>query len=110
MFAQFILQVPEGKANDLWGYSLFVEVIGIKDGTKTKYIYTMTHTPMDEWGGPRSYAKTVGIPLSVGAQMLAHGDIKEKGVISPEGCIDSEPFFTELAKRGIYIHEKREVG
>lgn len=34
---------------------------------------------------------------------------KEKGVIAPEGCIDPEPFFAELAKRGIYIHEREET-
>jgi len=109
MFAQYIMQVPEGKANRLWGYALHVEVTGAKDGSGVKYTYTTTHPPMEQYGGTTAYAKNVGIPLSVGAQMLARGDVKEKGVLSPEACIDPTIFFAELAKRGIIVHEKLEA-
>jgi saccharopine dehydrogenase-like NADP-dependent oxidoreductase len=43
----------------------------------------------------------VGVPSSIAAQMLARGDIKVKGVIPPENCIDPEPFIVELGKRDI---------
>ncbi len=45
----------------------------------------------------------VGAPASIAAQMLARGDIKVKGAIPPENCIDPEPFMAELAKRDIKI-------
>jgi hypothetical protein len=37
--------------------------------------------------------------------MLAQGQITEKGVFPPEGCIDAEPFVAELIKAGFVIEE-----
>jgi len=66
------------------------------------------HPPMEEWGGRRAYAKNVGIPLSIGAQMIAEGKVDKLGVLPPEGVFDPEEFFKELAKRGIDIDAKIE--
>ena len=63
---------------------------------------------MSKWGGREAYSKNVGIPLSIGAQMLAKGKVKEKGVLPAEACFDPVCFFNELSKRGIEIYEKTE--
>ena len=58
---------------------------------------------MEEWGGKAAYYKNIAIPLSIGAQMIARGDITAKGVLPPETVIDPGIFFAELEKRGITI-------
>jgi saccharopine dehydrogenase-like NADP-dependent oxidoreductase len=63
---------------------------------------------MSEWGGRSAYSKNVGIPLSIGAQMVAAGKVKQKGVLPPEACFDPLEFFRELSKRGIHVDENIE--
>jgi len=63
---------------------------------------------MDEWGGKSAYGKNVGIPLSIGAQMIARGKVERKGVFPPEARLNSIEFFNELLKRGIQVNEKTE--
>lgn len=69
-----------------------VEVRGKKDGRPAKAIYTAQ---------ARMNAGT-GVPLSVGAQLLAAGKIEEKGggVFAPEGSLDPRLFIKEMVKRG----------
>ena len=69
---------------------------------------TTSRCPQEEWGGQAAYFKNIGIPLSIGAQMLARGQVTTKGVIPPEVAIPTRPFFDELARRGIEIHEQIE--
>ena len=47
------------------------------------------------------------IPLSIGAQLIAEGMIKAKGVYPPEGAVDPKVFFKELKKRGLKIIERK---
>ena len=63
---------------------------------------------MDEWGGRAAYYKNIAIPLSIGAQMIARGEIEARGVLPPETVIKPELFFAELEKRGITIEQKVE--
>ncbi len=42
-------------------------------------------------------------PASIGAQMVAAGEIGQSGVLCPEQCIDPLRFFAELEKRGIWV-------
>ncbi len=51
-------------------------------------------------------APGTGIPASIGAQMIVRGDVKEKGVHAPEGCIDPDIFLKEFVKRKALIIEK----
>jgi len=76
-----------------------VEVKGEKGGNPMRYIYR---------AADRMYKQT-GWPASIGAQMLARGEIKAKGVLPPEACIDPVPFFAQLAKRNIAIYETEET-
>ena len=104
----FFLQNPEAKKNPVWAYGLIVEVMGQKGGKPAKITLKNSHPPMGEWGGKSAYGKNVGIPLSIGAQIIAKGKVESKGVFPPEASLDSIEFFNELLKRGIQIHEKME--
>ena len=66
------------------------------------------HPSMEEWGGTAAYYKNIAIPLSIGAQMIARGDVQVTGVLPPETAIDPEIFFREMAQPRIEIHERVE--
>ena len=108
MMYEILLQLPETKETPLWAYGLVVEVFGKKDGREVKITNWNQHPPMEEWGGKAAYYKNIAIPLSIGAQMIARGDIEARGVLPPESVIDPEIFFAELEKRGITINQKVE--
>lgn len=100
-----LMDNPMSKENPVWGYGLVVEVQGIRAGRQVVCTYRSHHPPADEWGGEAAYYKNVGIPLSIGAQMLAAGLVSAKGVLPPEAALPHQPFFEALAKRGITITE-----
>jgi lysine 6-dehydrogenase len=104
----FLLQNPTAKQNPVWAYGLVVEVLGMKNGKPAKVTLKNSHPPMNKWGGKTAYSRNVGIPLSIGAQMLAQGRVKQKGVLPPEACFNPIDFFKELSKRGIEISERIE--
>ncbi len=54
-------------------------------------------------------APGTGIAASIAALMLGSGDIKVKGVVAPEGCIDPKKYFTALLKRGAKIHQTETI-
>ncbi len=108
MMHEILLQLPETKETPLWAYGLVVDVCGKKDGHEVKITHWNQHPPMEEWGGKAAYYKNIAIPLSIGAQMIARGDIEARGVLPPETVIDPEIFFAELEKRGITINQKVE--
>ena len=108
MMHEILLQLPETKETLLWAYGLVVDVFGKKDGKDVKITHWNQHPPMEEWGGKAAYYKNIAIPLSIGAQMIAHGEIEARGVLPPESVIDPAIFFSELEKRGIIIKQKME--
>ena len=101
----YLLNSPEGDQTELWGYSVQVEVMGMLDDREVMVRFVTSHPPMDKWGGQRAYAKNVGIPLSIGAQMLAQGKVKKKGVDGAETMLPAEEFVDELRKREFVINE-----
>jgi saccharopine dehydrogenase-like NADP-dependent oxidoreductase len=105
MMYEVLLALPESKETPLWAYGLVVEVYGQKDGRRVKHTLWNRHPPQEEWGGKAAYYKNIAIPLSIGAQMIARGDVTHRGVIPPETAIDPAIFFAELARRKIEIHE-----
>ncbi len=108
MMHEILLELPESKETPLWAYGLVVEVYGKKDGRDLKFTYWSEHPPQEEWGGKAAYYKNIAIPLSIGAQMIAQGDIAATGIVPPETALPPELFFDELRKRGIDIHERME--
>jgi saccharopine dehydrogenase-like NADP-dependent oxidoreductase len=108
MIHDILLQLTETKETPLWAYGLVVDVFGEKDGRDIKITQCNRHPPMEEWGGKAAYYKNIAIPLSIGAQMIARGDVKASGVLPPETVIKPDIFFSELEKRGITIEHKVE--
>jgi saccharopine dehydrogenase-like NADP-dependent oxidoreductase len=101
----YLLNSPAGDQTEVWGYSVQVEVQGVLNGYDVMYRFVTSHPPMDKWGGQRAYSKNVGIPLSIGAQMLARGKAKKKGVDGAETMLPAEEFVKELRKRDFVINE-----
>ena len=108
LMIQALLQMPEATAREeLFAYGLHVEVIGRKGNHKVMRTYWITHPPMSEWGIPGAYSNNVGLPLGICAQLIAEGKVSY-GVNSAEALIQPEPFFAELAERGMMVHDKEE--
>jgi saccharopine dehydrogenase-like NADP-dependent oxidoreductase len=105
MMYEILLALPGSKETPLWAYGLVVEVFGQKDGRRAKHTLWNRHPPQEEWGGKAAYYKNIAIPLSIGVQMIARGDVTHRGIIPPETAIDPAIFFAELARRRIEIHE-----
>ncbi|MGD2205492.1 MAG: saccharopine dehydrogenase C-terminal domain-containing protein [Anaerolineae bacterium] len=103
---ELLWAAPSSRENPVWAYGLVVEVTGARNGRRAVCTYRNDHPPQEEWGGESAYFKNVGIPLSIGAQMIAHGQAEKKGVVPPELAFSAQPFFAELAKRQIQVHEE----
>ena len=108
MMHEILLTLKETKETPLWAYGLVVDVFGKKDGKGIKIRLWSEHPSMEEWGGKAAYYKNIAIPLSIGAQMIARGDVDVRGVVPPETAYDPTIFFDELKQRGIHIGEKVE--
>ncbi len=72
-----------------------VDVGGWKDGEYRQVSY----------GAAAHMADLTGLPLAIGALMLARGQIQVPGVVAPEACVEPEPFLAELKKRGVAVHD-----
>jgi len=69
-----------------------------------KCAYSLVYQYNEEYG-VSALAYLTGVPLSIVSQMLAKGDINQKGVLPPETAIKPRALFSELSKRGISISE-----
>lgn len=107
--SELLLALPWSKWNPVWAYGLVLEVEGQKDGRPTRFTYRTEHSPQEEWGGESAYYKNVGIPLSIGAQMIADGRVTARGVLPPEVAVPVDDFLEEIAKRGITYTEEIDV-
>lgn len=81
-----------------------VDVIGRKAGTPAQATY-FVRTWNDRKTGLSS-GRDTAVPPSITANWLATGKIKERGTLPPEACIEPEPFFRELGRRGILVDEE----
>jgi saccharopine dehydrogenase-like NADP-dependent oxidoreductase len=110
--AAYLMQSPEGRETELYGYALHVEVTGSAHGEPCTRTMWHTHPASDGsvpgWEGLRAYTRNVAIPMSIGAQMLAKGLVGKTGVITPEEAFDPEAVFAEMQRRGIAVHDKVE--
>jgi lysine 6-dehydrogenase len=83
-----------------------IDVIGRKDdmpSTVTYYVRTWN----DRETGISS-GRDTSVPPSITAHWLSSGQIKKRGTLPPEACIDPKPFFEELGKRKILVDEETE--
>jgi lysine 6-dehydrogenase len=98
-------QNDQSRENPVWAYGLVVEVVGERNGRKTRCTYRSHHPPQDSWGGESAYFKNVGIPLAIGAELIAGGQTSARGVLPPEQALPVKPFFDALEKRGLTVDE-----
>lgn len=75
------------------------DVRGYKDGKPIRVILQIMDYK-DLNSGLTAMQRTVGFPVSIGAQMILNGTIQNKGIVNPIN-VPFEPYMEELAKRGI---------
>jgi saccharopine dehydrogenase (NAD+, L-lysine-forming) len=75
---------------------------GVKDGKEEGYFIYTSMNHQDCWNKYKhsATAYTVGVPVAIGAILLAQGKISQKGVFPPE-MIDPQPFVDMLPKYGM---------
>lgn len=88
-----------------WCFYVNVEVKGRNEHSEVTATYNLSHPPTSEWGESAT-GKVTGIPASIGAQMIAQGQVLSPGVLGPEAAFDPWSFFHELAKRKIIVREE----
>jgi lysine 6-dehydrogenase len=91
--------IPEGRDNGPQASGLKVIVKGERDGKKITYTADMVGR----------MAPGTGLPASIAALMMDAGDVTEKGVVAPEGCIDPGKFLAAFLKRGARIHQTETI-
>ncbi len=91
--------IPEGRDKGPQASGLKVIVKGERDGKKVTYTADMVGR----------MAPGTGLPASIAALMMDAGEVTEKGVVAPEGCIDPDKFLAEFLKRGARIHQTETI-
>ncbi|RNB79180.1 saccharopine dehydrogenase [Brevibacillus nitrificans] len=108
--SEYLFHSTEGQETQLYGYSLHVEVVGIKDGRRVQHVLYHTHPASDGsvegWEKLRAYTRNVGIPMAIATELIAKGQVKKTGVLIPEDAFEPAEIFAELEKRGIFMHEE----
>jgi lysine 6-dehydrogenase len=82
-----------------------VAVRVVVSGEKAGVAQTLTSEVvdrMDERTGITAMMRTTGYSLAITGVMQARGDIRA-GVHTPDECMPAEPYFGELARRGIHV-------
>lgn len=67
-----------------------VEIIGTKQDKPCEIVYT----------GTNEVVTTTARSLSIGIQMLGEKEVSATGVLAPEGCVPTGPFFDRIADGG----------
>lgn len=82
-----------------------VEVSGVQAGKKKRAVLQIIDH-RDLATGFTAMSRTVGYTASIGAQLIASGQINQRGILSPLRDIPYDLFKLELAKRNIHISEE----
>ncbi len=81
---------------------------GVKDSKRIRFTSTML-IERDLETGIMAMSKGVGCTAAIVARMIAAGQIKEKGLLSPLRHIPAKDFMNSLKERGIQIKEETTV-
>lgn len=81
-----------------------VNTLGIKGEKKMQYITDAFSEPKEEWAASSS-AYITGISASIAGQMLARREVKFKGVLPPEACIEPKIYMKELIQKNVTLQE-----
>ncbi|HEY9786445.1 MAG TPA: saccharopine dehydrogenase C-terminal domain-containing protein [Candidatus Obscuribacterales bacterium] len=79
-----------------------VTVTGVKDKKPTQYIWECIEFA-DQAEGLSAMMRMTAFPASIIAQMIARGDITERGVLRQETSVPVKLFLAEMASRGIRL-------
>jgi lysine 6-dehydrogenase len=82
-----------------------VEFRGLYKDRRRSLVYDIIDY-YDDRTGLSAMMRMTAFPASIIAQMMARGDIKEKGAIPQERCVPPVPFVAALEERGIKISER----
>jgi lysine 6-dehydrogenase len=82
-----------------------VEFRGLYKDRRRSLVYDIIDY-YDDRTGLSAMMRMTAFPASIIAQMMARGDIKEKGAIPQERCVPPVPLVTALEERGIKISER----
>ena len=95
------IPVPEGytEKENLW-----LKVFGRKAGQRKAVEMDVVAGTLPGWEEATCNIDT-GFPVAITAEMILEGKIPEKGMFAPEFVMPPEPFFTELAKRRLFVYE-----
>lgn len=83
---------------------LRVKVAGNKNNESALYQYEMI-TYKDKKNNVTAMARATANTISVVAQLIGNGTIKEKGVFPPEKVVPGDIYIQEMAKRDVIIKE-----
>ncbi|MCP2033794.1 lysine 6-dehydrogenase [Planomicrobium sp. HSC-17F08] len=83
---------------------LRVQVSGTSGEDELTYEYNMV-TIKDPETGVTAMARATAYTISVVAQMIGNGIIEKRGAIPPELIVPGDEYISEMAKRGVEIHE-----
>lgn len=81
-----------------------LEFVGTKSGARKHLRYDIVDK-QDETTGLSAMMRTTAFPASIIAQMMAKGEVLQRGATPQEKAIDAEKFVAELARRNIVIKE-----
>jgi lysine 6-dehydrogenase len=82
-----------------------VDVTGMKQGKKMRAVLQIIDS-RDLDTGFTAMNRTVGYTASIGALMIAGGQLSKRGLLSPLRDVPYELFKSELARRNIHINEE----
>jgi lysine 6-dehydrogenase len=91
--------IPVGRDNGPQSSGLKVIVKGTRNGDAVTYTADMVGR----------MAPGTGLPASIAALMMNAGDVAEKGVVAPEGCIDPDKFLAAFIARGARIYQTETI-
>jgi len=78
---------PQNTGPRLGVGGLHASASGKKGGKRVKYGYGLKTAP------PGGMAGETGVPLAIGTNMIIKGEIRQRGVLAPEACIEPLTFF-----------------
>jgi len=106
LLLRLLRDVPPGKPGGVPDEYEILRVIvrGRRQGAAIECVLDC-HTPgMPEW--QMGIDVDTGCPPSICAQLMARGEITERGVLPPERCVPVEPFIAELQRRRMTVHQE----
>jgi saccharopine dehydrogenase-like NADP-dependent oxidoreductase len=85
-----------------------IDLKGRKDGKRTRVVHQVIDR-RDLETGHTAMSRTVGYTASIGAQMIASGQISKQGLLSPVNDVPYDLLVRELQERGIQVTSWRDT-